>query len=340
MPSAASSATPPKPLTASDLAVRPVQGHLLRTHRCSDDRWVAHWCDAAATQHKRVSGRAWTGKDPPPDGYFTKRFAEWVLDGLLADVRGGKLIAPSADGVVSGEAAEEWLRHGEHERTLKPWTLVDYHSTVEAHLLPAFGDLPLELMTTEVIDRWRRRLLAGKRLSLRRANKALSVLCGIVERARRVWDLPANPVAYVEKARHRYSGHLGFFSPEEVLALVRAAASERDDAMCRSRATASVARAAPDLCMKPARGEESVPIAAPTRTASTGRIPRTVPATKILHGTARPAKPRPRRQKAQIESSCLEPFDVPPVADKPVRPACRPRSPDTQLVNCNHAMAA
>lgn len=82
--------------------------------------------------------------------------------------------------------------------------MVDYRATVQAHLLPASGGLALESMTPDVIDRWRRDLLADKKLSPRTVNKPLTVLHGIMERARRVWRLPANPVAYVEKARQRY----------------------------------------------------------------------------------------------------------------------------------------
>ncbi len=54
---------------------------------------------------------------------------------------------------------------------------------------------------------------------------------GVFRRAQHVWSLPANPVATVEKYRQRSSGDIDVFSPEEVLALVRAAASEQDAAI-------------------------------------------------------------------------------------------------------------
>src|SRR3712207_6870601 len=41
------------------------------------------------------------------------------------------------------------------DRRLKPTTLRDYRSTIKAHLLPAFGPLPLEDITTEMVEDWR-----------------------------------------------------------------------------------------------------------------------------------------------------------------------------------------
>jgi integrase len=50
-----------------------------------------------------------------------------------------------------------------------------------------------------------------------------------MERARKVYGLPSNPVRDVEKLRERYDAtRFEFYSPEEVWALVRAAASEQD----------------------------------------------------------------------------------------------------------------
>ena len=47
----------------------------------------------------------------------------------------------------------------------------------------------------------------------------------------KVWGLPRNPAAEVERPRYRVSDDLDAFSPEEVHALVRAAGSEQDAAL-------------------------------------------------------------------------------------------------------------
>ena len=58
--------------------------------------------------------------------------------------------------------------------------------------------------------------------------KALVLMHGIFQRARKVWSLRVNPVADVEEPPLQRSGDLRVFSPEEVWALVRAATSEHD----------------------------------------------------------------------------------------------------------------
>ena len=79
-------------------------------------------------------------------------------------------------------------------------------------------------MTPGAIDVWRGSLTG---LSSRTKNKLLVVMHGVFRRAQHVWDLPTNPVASIEKYRQRSSGDIDVFSPEEVIALVRAAAPSR-----------------------------------------------------------------------------------------------------------------
>jgi integrase len=94
--------------------------------------------------------------------------------------------------------------------------------------LPAFGERPIEDITTAEIDRWREALA---HLSLRSRNKLLLVMHGIFKRAQKVYGFRVNPVVGIEKARVGSSGDLEVFSPEEVMALVRAAGSEQDGAI-------------------------------------------------------------------------------------------------------------
>jgi integrase len=97
-----------------------------------------------------------------------------------------------------------------------------------------FGETPIDGISTQMIESWRADhvALGGRSLSNRTRNKALTVFGGIMERAKKVYGLPSNPVRDVEKLRERYDAtRFEFYSPEEVWALVRAAATERDAAV-------------------------------------------------------------------------------------------------------------
>jgi integrase len=179
-------------------------------------------------QVQKKLGPAWTERGRPPAGYFTKRTADDALRAVLDEARRGVLPGLVRTGATFADAAAEFLRYAEHDRGCKPSTLRDYRSNIEAHMLPAFGDQPLEAISAAAIDRWRGSLTG---LSNRTKNKLLVVMHGIFRRAQHVWGLPLNPVASVERHPQRSSGDIDVFSPEEVWALVRAAASDQDGAV-------------------------------------------------------------------------------------------------------------
>jgi integrase len=203
-------------------------GHVFRVERKRGPVWYAKYRLPTGKQVQRKLGPAWTGRGRPPAGYFTKRLAEAELRTTLEQARLGTLPGSVTTGVTFAEASAEWLRFIAEDRARKPSTLVDYRSALSAHLLPAFGERPIESITTEDIELWRRSLTG---LSNRSKNKLLIQLHGIFRRAQTVWALPVNPLARVEKHPSRPSGDIQVFSPEEVWALVRAADSDQDGAL-------------------------------------------------------------------------------------------------------------
>jgi integrase len=72
--------------------------------------------------------------------------------------------------------------------------------------------------------------------------KELALMHGIFKRARKVYDLPNNPVADVEKPPIGRSGDIEVFSPEEVMALVRAATDAQDAAIFLTAAFSGLRR--------------------------------------------------------------------------------------------------
>jgi integrase len=146
---------------------------------------------------------------------------------VLHEASRGALAAQVQTGVTFADAAAEWLRYVEVDRERKPSTVAGYKVIVRSQLLPAFGETPVEAITTSMIERW----LASLSGAASSRTKALVLLHGILKRAKKVWGLQSNPAAEVERPPVRRSGEIQVFSPEEVWALVRAAASEQDAAI-------------------------------------------------------------------------------------------------------------
>ena len=189
--------------------------------------WYARYRLADGRQVQKRIGPAWTERGRPSAGYFTKRTAEAWLRDVLDQARRGTLPGMVCTGATFADAAAEYLRYIEHDRGRKQSTVNGYRSVLESHLLPAFGDLPVEQVTTVRIERW----VAGFTGSARTKNKVLIQLHGILRRAKKVYGLQANAAAEVEKFQAKPSGDIQVFSPEEVWALVRAAACEQDSAV-------------------------------------------------------------------------------------------------------------
>jgi integrase len=207
--------------------LQPPSGHVFRVERRHGPVWYAKYRLPDGRQVQRKIGPAWTRRGRPPAGYLTKRTAEGWLRDVLEEARRGTLPGMIQTGATFADAAAEYLRYAEHDRGCKPSTLQGYRSAIGAHLLPAFGELPVESVTTEDIDRW----IATVDRSPRTRNKLLILLHGILGRARKLYRLPGNAVDGVEKFRQSPSGDIQVFSPEEVMALVRAAGSEQDAAI-------------------------------------------------------------------------------------------------------------
>ena len=172
-------------------------------------------------QVKRRLGPAWNGRGRPTSGHYTRRTAQEALQEVLADARRGTLAGMETVNASFADAAAEWLRYVEHDRDVKPSTLSDYRH-MAAKLNRDFGELPIESITALDIERWK----GGLPCSNRTAHKYLLGLNGIFKRAMRVYGVPGNPMALVERPRIRHSNEIDVFSPAEVRALLRATPDE------------------------------------------------------------------------------------------------------------------
>jgi len=138
-------------------------------------------------------------------------------------------------GATFADACAEYLRYIAEDRGRKASTVEDYRSIITVHLLPAFGEMRLEDVSVAAVEAFQAELAKrehhGRPITPRTRNKVLNVLHGVFARAKKVWALPLNPAAEIERHPDSSSGDIEVYSPEEVWALVRAAADERDAAV-------------------------------------------------------------------------------------------------------------
>jgi integrase len=180
---------------------------------------------ADGTQPQRRLGRVWTKRTRPPAGHLTRGMAEARLQAILAGDDALVNITPSH--VTFKEACDELLRYLEHDKQRKRSTIRDARSTINAHLLDEFGeDTPIEDITTADIGAYRDRLLAGK-LSHRTVQKILTLLGGILGRAKRKGWIVTNPSENAEKVTVRRSDEFNVLTVEQVHAVARAAANDQ-----------------------------------------------------------------------------------------------------------------
>ena len=212
-------------------AARAVTGHVFKVERKRGPQWYAKYRLPDGRQVQRRIGPHWTDrKRQPPAGYFTKATARAWLDETLAKARRGELPGMVRTGAIFSVACDDWLAY-KRDRKIKLSTQIDYEHMVD-RMKKVFGEkfgqkLRLEDVTPEMVEGFRDALIE-ERLSDRTVNKYLTVLHGIFVWAQRRYKLPANPVANVERRPNRKRGNIDVFSREEVLALVRTAASEQD----------------------------------------------------------------------------------------------------------------
>jgi integrase len=179
------------------------------------------------TRSPAFAGFLWFWRHLGVGSVDRRRGAEAWLADVLAQAHAGTLPAMVRTGVTFSRACEEWLRYCVEDRACKPSTMVDYRHTVGRVLVPVFGPLMLEEVTAPMVEAWRASLTTAARTR----NKQLTILNGIFRRAQKRFGLQRNPVVELERMREPRQVNLDVFSPEEVLALVRAAESEQDGAI-------------------------------------------------------------------------------------------------------------
>jgi integrase len=225
-------------------------GHVQVKGGAGNRRYYALWRDADG-RHQRLLGpahvkdsgrrtprgaivwRAGDGPLPSPAHLTPTTAAEALRELLAAAPKRPTAAGQRTRGAVTfGDACEEWLRYIEHERRRSLSTIADYRSTVRAGLIPGFGsETPLGQIDTATIDEWRARLLAEGQLSRRSIQKQLTLLGGVMRRAKRRGWIMVNPVDDAERVSVKRSGEFNVLTPVQVAAVARGAESAQDGAL-------------------------------------------------------------------------------------------------------------
>jgi integrase len=109
------------------------------------------------------SGR-WQARYVGPDGimrpadqtFTTKTEAQRWLTRAEAEILDGDWIDPNAGRVSFGEYAADWI---DERPNLRPKSIRLYRYLLRGHLLPDFGNVPLNRITDSRVRRWRKELL-------------------------------------------------------------------------------------------------------------------------------------------------------------------------------------
>lgn len=203
------------------MANQTVSGHVTLIKRKRGERWYVKYRLPDGRQRMKLLGPAWKERSRPPAGYFTRKTAEAELEAILTDARRGDLpeLAP-ASGRTLADAVEAWLIYVRDEKGRRGSTVRDYRNTANGSLVPEFGgDTPIEEISTERIDAYRRRLLSGGELSRRTVQKRMMLLQGILKRAKSLGWIPSNPMDEVERVNVAPSGEFNVLSAAQIEAV-------------------------------------------------------------------------------------------------------------------------
>lgn len=212
--------------TPARARVRRATGYIrLRERKRGGPAWYVKYRTPQGERKHGLLAPAWKGKGRPPEGHLTRQMAEAKLRELLVDLDRGGGHATPVEGRTFRQACDEWLRYVEHDRRRAASTIADYRRAVYKHLIPELGEeTPLTEITTDVIDAYRERLLEEGRLTRRTIQKYLTILHGILKRAKRKKWIAENPAADAERVTVRRTGDFRVLSAEQVAAVARAAA--------------------------------------------------------------------------------------------------------------------
>lgn len=209
-------------------------GHVRIVRRQRGEQVYIKFRCPTGTQVQKCLGPLHRGNGRCPDGRLTRRMAEAELQAQLNRCDRGECDHRGVDRHTFGAACREWLRWGEQEAG---WALTNRRnnrSSVNARVIPFFGDeTPINDMTTARIDEYRVYALVERKLARSTVQGDLAHLSGILGRAKRLKWIATNPYDEAERIKTINSGDFNVLSVVEVEAVARATADQQTAALIR-----------------------------------------------------------------------------------------------------------
>jgi hypothetical protein len=184
----------------------------VHTGKTGGKSWYGRWYSGGKRARRAIGPKREPGS---PDG-LTRAEAEAELRRLMHDARAAQDRASLTVAVVG-----ERLMHHLEIVGRKPTTLATYCSTLETHLLPAFGILPLVEVDKEHIENLMATMQESGKAAKTRTN-ALVLLHQLFHFAERNGWCTDNPCARVDRPQVEPTLDIHFLNEEEFKALLEA----------------------------------------------------------------------------------------------------------------------
>ena len=173
-------------------------------------------------------GLVHVGRGKPAPGALTRKQAEARMYEWLRLAEAGLLPEQVRTGATVADAADRWLKYRKSRGNgLSATTERTYVSALRRRILPAFGHLPIESVTTRLVEDWMEDQLNSGLYEPATINKGRSILHGIFECVPRYWPGVAevNPISRVEPIHDPQSAPT-VIPVDELNAILRSCPSE------------------------------------------------------------------------------------------------------------------
>jgi integrase len=177
------------------------------------ESWYGSWRIGGRRVHRRIGPKRKTGSREGLTAIQAERELQRRIDSERTAVRSGMSV---------GEVGDRYVAHLETVMERKPTTIADYRSMLRAHIVPFFGERPVEKVDADrvaaFLGRGRRRGLATKTIS-----NQLVFLHGLFSFALKRGWIAVNPVPAVDRPRAQsVDPDIRYLELDEVDALLRA----------------------------------------------------------------------------------------------------------------------